>query len=180
MTTTHKVAASATSGAIPSAADTPARRKGPARLLWSRAKALTTNAPITIEVTAATGLPIAKAIPATTASIRDSRVAGARPAPSSATPGSPMASASNARSWGSGSNIRAAAPSGTYRIPASSAPRLAARIATRRRPVGSGRQFGDHGLFGPIVHSLGGGRRNGEWYDRRLVWPHPADASVTR
>ena len=37
------------------------------------------------------------------------------------------------------------------RTAASSAPRRAVRIAARRRPVGSGRQFGDHGFAGPMA-----------------------------
>ena len=45
---------------------------------------------MTIDVTAATGHPSANAKPTATASIFDPRAAGARPAPSSATPGDPI------------------------------------------------------------------------------------------
>jgi hypothetical protein len=57
-----------------------------------------------------------------------------------------------------GSMAIPAAPTGANRTAARRAPLRAVLILTSRWPEGSGRQLGDHGLFGPMVGSLAAGR----------------------
>ena len=97
---------------------------------------------------------MAMANPTTTASTREPIAAGASPAPSNANAGMAIAAMANAtvtgRSARSGASSPAMAVTTPNRIAASAAPRRAVRIEARRRPVGSGRQFGDHGFAGPM------------------------------
>src|SRR6476619_5125072 len=107
---------------------------------------------------AATGAPTANAMPATAASTREPVAAGASPAPSNAKAGIAamviVKGMIRGRPSVSGATIAATVVTPPRRIAARSAPRRAVRIAARRRPVGSGRQFGDHGLPGPMAPNV--------------------------
>ena len=117
------------------------------------------NAPIIADVTAATGEPMPIASPALAADDRDPRAAEVSPAPSSASPGrlnSAMITPPGGSSCGTvevnGVATTDAMATRLPKIPADAmAPRRAARMAARRRPVGSGRQFGSHGPTSPSL-----------------------------
>ena len=108
-----------------------------------------------------------------TASILDPTTAGARAAPSSASPG--QVKAASATPWsvvdsGQPGDVSVASKtSGHSKTAASNAPWRLARIAARRRPVGSGRQFGDQGFAGPMEAEYPAVRTN-RWRDAPLGW----------
>lgn len=144
------------SGEILTASVTPARSSVPAASPPPLAPAMNPtrmNAPIIADMTAATGEPMPIASPALAADERDPSAADVNPAPSSARPGrlisatiAPASTSSRGTADLKGGATTAAT---TTRIPKmaadASAPRRAARMPARRRPVGSGRQFGSHG-----------------------------------
>ena len=138
------------------AAVTPARNRIPATSepFPAPGTALTrTNAPIIADVTAATGIPTPIARPALAADDREPSAADVRPAPSRASAGrlnramtTPATRSGPSVSVATGRATIVATISRPPKIRADArAPRRAARIATRRRPVGSGRQLGSHG-----------------------------------
>jgi hypothetical protein len=114
-----------------------------------------TRTAMAVDDAAATGAPMASARPTTTASMRDPRAAGASPAPSNASAGIAIAVIARATVGGrpalSGAARAAISITPPRRVAARIAPRRAIWIVTRRCPVGSGRQFGDHGFAGPMV-----------------------------
>lgn len=144
------------SGEILTASVTPARSSVPATSPPRSAPAASPtrmNAPIIAEVTAATGEPMPIARPALAADDREPRAAEVRPAPSSASAGrlisAIIATARTPRRGIVDVNGGATTAATTTRLPKmiedARAPRRAARMPARRRPVGSGRQFGSHG-----------------------------------
>ena len=108
------------------------------------------NAPMISEVTAATGTPTPIATPALIALGGVPRAAEVRPAPSSARTGRLKGAAIKPKERAEARvhldverpTAMANTSSGPKMRADAAAPRRAARIATRRLPVGSGRQFG--------------------------------------
>src|SRR4051794_15814059 len=105
------------------------------------------------DVTAATGTPTPIANPALAAVDGVPRAAEVRPAPRSASAGrlskaspKPRSGVASARTGPAGTATTVASTSRAPKITAAArAPRRATRIASSRRPVGSGRQLGSHG-----------------------------------
>src|SRR5262245_41708116 len=109
------------------------------------------------DVMAATGAPTPSATAATKASVRVPVAVGASPAPRSARPGhdreATRISARRSTFWSAGIGVVMVASntSGQSSRPAQNAPRRLERMAMIRRPLGSGRQFGDQGFAGPMT-----------------------------